>query len=361
MKRTLAYVGLTLLAFIILLVTYFVIIRRLDIKTQLNEEVLPSILHKQLPSFELPSHFIDGERFYFKVTVANHDTLLAYGDTGGGICMLFPQGLIKGGFQTKLKTGILKGLIPIKYLPFEYFAQEPNFPIANPNSIILRNPFERITQPFLMVPVMEDEVKLVLQAQPEMDAFLGQTFFMDYAWTFDYPNQRILVNTPLRDSLLSHSDVQRLEFKKNSSHQKLSGHASLTIEVDSKPIEVLFDTGASLVLTEQGKQLLHTNKRTLGGSFIAASICNEWRKNHPDWKLYPSAEINGDIIEVPIVQINGHEVGPVLFAVHNDEVWSKGMAQSMGKVVKGAIGGSALKYFKVTADYNAELIRFERN
>jgi hypothetical protein len=361
MKKILAYVGLTLLTLIILFVTYFIIIRRLDNKAQQSEEVLPSIPHEKLPSFELASHFMDGERFYFKVPVANDDTLLTYGDTGGGICMLFPKAVVKGSFQTKLKTGILKGLMPIKYLPFEYFAEDPNFPIANPNSIILRNPFERITQPFLMVPVMEDEVKLMLQAQPEMDAFLGQTFFMDYAWTFDYPNQRILVNTSLHDSLRSHPDVQHLNFKKNSSHQKLSGHANLTIEVDGQTIDVLFDTGSTLVLTENGKQLLNTDRRTLGGSFIAASICNEWRKNHPEWKLYPAAEINGDIIEVPTVKICGHEVGPVLFAVRNDEAWSKGMAHSMDKVVKGAIGGSALKYFKVTADYNSELIRFERD
>ncbi|WP_262897073.1 hypothetical protein [Flagellimonas aurea] len=31
----------------------------------------------------------------------------------------------------------------------------------------------------------------------------------------------------------------------------------------------------------------------------------------------------------------------------------------MDKIVKGAIGGSLLKHFKVTIDYNSQLIKFD--
>mgnify|MGYP001552755569 FL=1 len=68
-----------------------------------------------------------------------------------------------------------------------------------------------------------------------------------------------------------------------------------------------------------------------------------------------------DVIAVPQVVIGVDTVGPVLFAERDDERWSQGMIQSMDKVVKGAIGGSALQYLKVTADYNSELIKFERD
>ena len=68
----------------------------------------------------------------------------------------------------------------------------------------------------------------------------------------------------------------------------------------------------------------------------------------------------GDIIEVPKVKIGSYEVGPVLFSQRPDENWSQGMIATMDKVVQGAIGGSVLKYFKVTIDYNSELIRYER-
>jgi hypothetical protein len=105
---------------------------------------------------------------------------------------------------------------------------------------------------------------------------------------------------------------------------------------------------------------MNTEKKTIGGSFIAISIFNRWREKHPEWKYYPKADMAGDLIVVPIVNIGGYEVGPVLFASRPDENWSKGMIVSMDKVVKGAIGGSALKYFQVTIDYNSELIHFER-
>ena len=62
----------------------------------------------------------------------------------------------------------------------------------------------------------------------------------------------------------------------------------------------------------------------------------------------------------PKVKIGSYEVGPVLFSQRPDENWSQGMIATMDKVVQGAIGGSVLKYFKVTIDYNSELIRLEK-
>lgn len=57
------------------------------------------------------------------------------------------------------------------------------------------------------------------------------------------------------------------------------------------------------------------------------------------------------------MKVGNLTTGPIWFAKRPDEVWSKGMIGSMDKVVKGAIGGSFLKYFKVTIDYNGELIK----
>ena len=63
---------------------------------------------------------------------------------------------------------------------------------------------------------------------------------------------------------------------------------------------------------------------------------------------------------MPQVEVRSLTAGPVWFAKRPDEAWSKGIIGSMDKVVKGAIGGSFLKYFKVSVDYNIELIKFER-
>jgi hypothetical protein len=168
------------------------------------------------------------------------------------------------------------------------------------------------------------------------------------------------VNTPLTTNDTGKPGVQKIGFKKNSNRENTFGHPSMFIEVNGEVIDVLFDTGASMLLSDNGKKEMNTNAATIGGSFIAASIFDKWRKDHPEWKYYKEADNKNDAIEVPIVKIGGIEVGPVLFSKRPDENWSEGMIHSMDKIVKGAIGGSAFKFLKVTIDYNSELVRFEQ-
>jgi hypothetical protein len=228
-----------------------------------------------------------------------------------------------------------------------------------PAGMIFRTPFAKVTGPFLVVPPQDEEMKFITQSMP-FDIFLGQNFFMGRAWTFDYVHRQVWVGTPLAASDEGKQGVQRLGFKKNENQQKIYGHPSMYIEVGSEKIDVLFDAGASIVLSEAGKKMFNTQEKTLGGSFIAASIFEKWRKQHPEWKYYEKADWKQDVIEVPLVKVGGYEVGPVLFAKRPDEAWSQNMIHTMDKVVKGALGGSALKYFKVMIDYNSELIKFER-
>jgi hypothetical protein len=195
--------------------------------------------------------------------------------------------------------------------------------------------------------------------QPDMEAFLGQDFFMEKSWTFDYPNQQVWVHTPLGESQRELPNVQPLGFRKNDHGETVFGHPSMVISVDGEPIDVLFDTGATSILTETGREQLQTGALSVGSSFIAASVFDRWRADHPDWKYFPQAEMGGDMIEVPLVNVGGFEVGPALFARRRDEVWSQGMIATMDRVVQGAVGGSVLRYFRVMADYNSELIKFE--
>jgi hypothetical protein len=361
MKKKLMYAFLIVVILILLFIAYFFSIRHFDQKILESTEVQTIVKLSETPNLLLPTYFLDGERFYFKIPTSGNDTLLAFGDTGGGVSFLMPKAKKNKAIRSKLKTGIIKGIMPVKYILFDDLGQDSNFPKPNPRSkLIVRNPFLSVKRPILIIPPIDDELKLMMNVQPEMDVFLSQTFFMDHAWTFDYQKQQVYVNTPLNDTLINHPNVQKLGFKKNENNQKLFGHPSMTIEVDGETIDVLFDSGATMIPSEEGKKRMSTDKKTLGGSFIAASIYDKWRKEHPEWTHYPKADLVGDIIEVPIVKIGEYEVGPVLFAVRRDEVWSNGMINTMDKVVKGAIGGSVLKYFKVTVDYNSELIRFEK-
>lgn len=304
----------------------------------------------------LPSKFIHGERFYIKLATASKDTLLGFGDTGGGFTAIYPDVLDSLKLTPYIKQTVVDSM-PFSYIAFSDVVKDPHIPA------MALSPSSPIPMPVFDIPskeIMMGEMSFVRRLIPQ-DAFLGQFFFVGKAWTFDYPHQQIWVNTaiPLADSGAAH--VVRLGFKKNAAGQKLFGHPSMQIKIDGETIDVLFDSGASLLLSTNGKQALNTTEGALGGSFIAKSIFDVWHTKHPDWKTVDKGEITGaSLILVPAVTIGNQTVGPVWFAVRPDAAWSVGMIRSMDKIVHGAIGGSAFKYLKVTIDYNHELARFEK-
>ena len=307
----------------------------------------------------LPSFFISGERFYIKLPTLKGDTILGYCDTGGGISMVMPATIDKLNLQTKIQKAKIKGIIGINYVPFNDVVSSQDIPppIQLPG-MNLSHHFKKVTDPFLYVPPANGEMKMMTESM-HLDVFFGQDFFMGKAWTMDYIHRKIWVNTPLASREEGNPGVQRIGIRKDSKGKPTHGHPSMYIEVDGEKIDVLFDTGATIILSDNGKKALNTADKTIGGSFIAVSVFEKWHKEHPDWKVYEKADMSRDIIEVPKVNIGGHLVGPVLFAERPDENWSKGMISSMDKVVKGAIGGSGLKYLKVQIDYNSELIKFD--
>ena len=194
----------------------------------------------------------------------------------------------------------------------------------------------------------------------DYQVFLGQFFFINNAWTFNYKTGKLSINTPISKNIVN-ENTQTIGFKKDRKGNKKFGHPSMKIAIDGKPIDVLFDTGATFLLSDAGKEQLGLDVKATAGSFIAKSIFNEWRTQHPAWRIIQKGEFTGaDLIEVPEVTVGNLTAGPVWFAVRPDEAWSKGMIGTMDKVVKGAIGGSFLKYYKVMIDYNHDLIKFEK-
>jgi hypothetical protein len=360
MRKKIKYIVLSILVLIVIFIAQFIMIKRADNSVVDMKNFYVPTQNDSKP-FVVPSKLINGERFYIKIPLESGDTVLGFGDTGGGNSMLMPATVEKKDLKSKVKTGLLKGIMPIDYILFKDMVGTNNFPSPYPmRNFVIRRLFRRVKDPILFIPPMDDEMKFLIEFMPEMEVFLGQNFFMGKAWTFDYPGQTITLNTPLDETKLTNPNVQKIGLKKNSNNESIFGHASMTIEINGERIDVLFDTGASLTFSDEGREDFNTNEKTIGGSFIAASIFDRWQKEHPDWKVYPKADMNNDVIEVPIVKIGNNEVGPVLFSKRPDENWSMGMIHTMDKVVKGAIGGSCLQYFKVTIDYNSELIMFEK-
>jgi hypothetical protein len=300
----------------------------------------------------LPSVLIEG-RFFLKIPTLNHDTIVGFCDTGGGYTAISFPILQRLKLETKIskveiegeKTSFIfaKDLFDSKDIPYPT--------IANYYKSAIAYPFFEIADTSLQMQLFSKYVA--------HDVFLGQFFFINKSWTFDYQSGKLFVNTPVYQNLAD-QNIQPIGFKKDRKGNKRFGHPSMKIVVDAEIIDVLFDTGATFLLGENSKTAF-SNKKATGGSFIAKSVFDIWHKQHPDWRFIEKGEITGaDLIEVPQVTVGNLTAGPVWFAKRPDEAWSKGMIGSMDKVVKGAIGGSFLQYFKVSIDYNSELIKFER-
>nr|WP_321412210.1 hypothetical protein [uncultured Allomuricauda sp.] len=359
MKRVIKRILLVIGLLVLIVIVHFFVVKKLDTNI-MESKLFADIPERPGNPVELPSLFLDSARFFLKLPLLENDTVLAYCDTGGGFSMILPKVTEREHLAMHVRTGLLKGVMPFDYVLFDDIVTDSTLPRPYPmRNFIIRSPFAPVKKSFLMIPPMDGELKMVSEKMPQMDAFLGQGFFMGKSWTIDYLNQKIWTNTPLETSDSSNPDVQKIGLKKNEHGSIIFGHPSMQISVDDESIDVLFDTGASFVLSDNGKKVLDTQVGTMAGSFIASSIFDEWKNKHPDWKIYPGSDLDRDIIEVPLVRVGSHEVGPVLFARRKDEVWSESMIYSMDKVVKGASGGSLLKNFKVTIDYNTQLIKFD--
>lgn len=301
---------------------------------------------------QLSAELIDG-RFYLKIPTVKGDTISAFCDTGGGYTALYSTTLERLGLESAVRSVEIKNeAVQLVYAEEVYL----NHNIPYPGIGGYYRP--SIDKPFFEVPSLDQESALFLEFVPH-DAFLGQFFFIEHAWTFDYTSGKIYVNTPLDENVIT-ENTQALGFKKNMFGKKKSGHPSMKLEIDGEMIDFLFDTGASILLSENGKRESGATSKSIGGSFISKTVFDRWRRRHPEWRIINKGELTGsDLIEVPHVRVGHLSAGPVWFAVRSDEVWSNGMIGSMDKVVNGAIGGSFLQYFRVTVDYNSELIRFE--
>jgi hypothetical protein len=301
----------------------------------------------------IPSTVIDG-RFYIKIPVANGDTLLGFCDTGGGYNATYPAVIKKLHLEDKVLERDVNGE-KMKYIPASELVTGVLIPFPH------INPFYKpaIQIPFFQIAGDDMETKMITSYIPH-DVFLGQFFFIGHSWTFNYPKGKLYINTPL-SSKAKLKNIQPLGFKKDTAGNKLFGHPSMKVEIDGQIIDVLFDTGASILLNENTQAALQIGSKSIAGSFIAKSIFDKWRLQHPNWRYIKNGEINGaDLIQVPFVKVGNTTVGPVWFAKRPDEAWSKGMIQSMDKVVKGAVGGSLFQYFIVTIDYNSEQASFEK-
>jgi hypothetical protein len=185
------------------------------------------------------------------------------------------------------------------------------------------------------------------------DGQLGARWFDGRSWTFDYRMQRLVLDDDSPDIDPAH--VVPLGFQRDRAGAPTSSFPSIEATVDGDTCAFLFDTGATLALHDDAYARLEDRApQKRGTCFVVASMFDRWREQHPGWRVLERADslVNDEpAIEVPLVTIAGHEVGPVWFTARRDRNFHEWMSQWTDRRIEGALGGSLFRYFTIHVDY----------
>lgn len=196
----------------------------------------------------------------------------------------------------------------------------------------------------------------------DLDGMLGQAWFANRVWTFDYLAGKMIYHTQWKYENYYTGHRIQLSFQVDSNNCRTYNFPRIQATIDGETIDFLFDTGATLILSNKGIKELNKEGKFIGTSFITQTIFNQWITRHPDWRVIEHAEHNTGlpIIEVPEVSIAGYTVGPVWFTMRPDHNFHEYMSQWMDKQIEGALGGSAFQFFRITVDYQDGTAYFMR-
>lgn len=287
----------------------------------------------------LPTQFV-ANRIYVTPVTTTGDTLRLYTDTGGGRYPILTKPAVEQLGLSSADT-IARGRRSIPVVPFP---DVQGIPAPDPARALVFPESRRV------------------QLLDLGNGMLGQGWFAEDIWTFDYQSEQLLHHAT-RDNLSFDPDhTVQLGFKTDSTGQRTGNHPRVEATVAGTTHSFLLDTGATSVLADSARRTLEWPKR-VGSSFVIASLFEQWQREHPDWKVVEEASVfrrGTPIIRVPEVTVAGHTVGPVWFERRPDPAFKRSMAQSMDEPVDGALGGSLLQYFRMTVDYPKAHAHFER-
>ncbi|AGC46760.1 hypothetical protein MYSTI_05482 [Myxococcus stipitatus DSM 14675] len=196
------------------------------------------------------------------------------------------------------------------------------------------------------------------------DGVLGSPWFSGRVWTFDYPGEKLWLRAAGDLPVVEARHRVSLGFRSAYARDAAPQHPRIQVRVDGEVLDLVLDTGSVVWLSESARKAL-ADERTTGraASVISHSLYERWHQRHPDWRVIEEGDANvpgAVLIEVPRIELAGHEVGPVWFATRHDETFTQYSELFMDKPVAGALGGNALKFFRVTLDYVQAVAVFER-
>lgn len=295
----------------------------------------------QPESRELPAEFVEN-RIYVTAATSTGDSLRLLTDTGGGRAFVLTRPAMERlGLSVTDTLSRGRRSIPI--------TTAPSFRTDGP------------------VPSTSTERALVAPPRRARlvgydDGRLGQSWFADRVWTFDYGAEQLLLHESTEALSFAPTHTVDLAFQTDASGQRTSHHPRIEATIADSTHSFLFDTGATTILTDSAQSVLGGSKRR-AVSYVTASLFEHWHQEHPEWRVVDRASAypgHPPLIRVPEVTIAGHSVGPVWFERRPDRVFRQMMAQSMDQPVDGALGGSLFRHFRITVDYPGARAHFQR-
>ena len=201
--------------------------------------------------------------------------------------------------------------------------------------------------------------KLMINPQPYPDdGQLGAAYLGNRAWTFDYPQRRLVAEAgDWRPDPAAHPTP--LGFQTDGQGKVVQHFPRIVVRIGGEPLNMLLDTGATAHPTGKGRRASGTE--TVHGfgvtSYITTGMLERWHKAHPEWTVVEGGDdllaprFVARLIEVPAVEIAGWSVGPVWFTERPDQAFLGMMASIMDEPPEGAIGANVLAGFAMTIDY----------
>ena len=185
------------------------------------------------------------------------------------------------------------------------------------------------------------------------DGILGRQWFAGHTWTWDYPRRKLILRPPAWRPARGARPLD-VAFKTDAEGHRVSNFARMTVRVDGEDLPVLFDTGATTVLTPTALKALADGKPPIRAtSMMAHRVIARWRARHPDWRVVEDAQLGTHslMILAPEVEFAGRKAGPVWFTERSDETYDAFMSPMMSAPIVGSIGGNVLAGVVISLDY----------